>query len=107
MIKRSGLNVSTAEVESVIASLEGVADVCVCGLPDPTRDESVAAMIVRKPQSQITPDQIRSHCTANLAPYKIPERIEFCEVLPRTSVGKVRKNVVREQLLTLKSKADI
>jgi len=107
MIKRSGLNVSTAEVESVIASLEGVADVCVCGLPDPTRDESVAAMIVRAPQSQITPDQIRSHCSANLAPYKIPERIEFCEVLPRTSVGKVRKNVVREQLLTLKSKADI
>ena len=50
MIKRSGLNISTSEVESVIAALDGVADVCVCGLPDPTRDESVAAVIVRKPQ---------------------------------------------------------
>ena len=99
MIKRSGLNISTSEVESVIAALDGVADVCVCGLPDPTRDESVAAVIVRKPQTQLTPDEIRSHCAALLAPHKVPERIEFFEILPRTSVGKVRKNVVREQLL--------
>jgi crotonobetaine/carnitine-CoA ligase len=99
MIKRSGLNISTSEIESVIAALEGVADVCVCGLPDPTRDESVAAVIVRKPEAQVTADEIRSHCAALLAPHKVPERIEFCEILPRTSVGKVRKNLVREQLL--------
>ena len=103
MIKRSGLNISTSEVESVIASLEGVADVCVCGLPDPTRDESVTAVVVRKPQAQLTPDQVRSHCAAYLAAHKVPERIEFFEILPRTSVGKVRKNIVREQLLSGKS----
>ena len=103
MIKRSGLNISTSEVESVIAALEGVADVCVCGLPDPTRDESVAAVIVRKPQTQLTPDEVRSHCAAHLAAHKVPERIEFLDVLPRTSVGKVRKNIVREQLLAGKS----
>ena len=108
MIKRSGLNISTSEVESVIAALDGVADVCVCGLPDPMRDESVAAVVVRKPQTQITTDDIRSHCAAHLAPHKVPERIEFFAILPRTSVGKVRKNIVREQLLTGKpeTKAD-
>ena len=100
MIKRSGLNISTSEVESVIATLEGVADVCVCGLPDATKDESVAAVIVKKPESDVTIDHIRSHCESNLAPYKIPERIEFCESLPRTSVGKIRKNLVRERLLS-------
>jgi crotonobetaine/carnitine-CoA ligase len=105
MIKRSGLNISTSEVESVIAALDGVADVCVCGLPDPTRDESVAAVVVRKPEAQLTPDEIRTHCAAHLAAHKVPERIEFFEILPRTSVGKVRKNMVREQLLTGKSKA--
>ncbi len=47
-IKRSGVNISTSEVESVVAELAGVADVCVCGLPDLTRDELVAAVIVRK-----------------------------------------------------------
>jgi crotonobetaine/carnitine-CoA ligase len=99
MIKRSGLNISTSEVESVIATLDGVADVCVCGIPDPTKDECVAAVIVKKPESDLTIDRIRSYCQANLAPYKIPERIEFCEALPRTSVGKIRKNLVRERLL--------
>lgn len=99
MIKRSGLNISTSEVESVIATLDGVAEVCVCGIPDPTRDECVAAVIVRKRDSDLTVDRIRSHCQANLASYKVPERIEFGEALPRTSVGKIRKNLVREQLL--------
>jgi carnitine-CoA ligase len=99
MIKRSGLNISTSEVESVIATLDGVADVCVCGVPDLTRDEYVAAVIVKKPDSDLTVDRVRSHCQANLASYKIPERIEFCESLPRTSVGKIRKNLVRESLL--------
>lgn len=103
MIKRSGLNISTSEVESVIATLAGVADVCVCGVPDATRDECVAAVIVKKPESDLTIDRIRSHCQSNLAPYKVPERIEFCEALPRTSVGKVRKNLVRERLLNLHS----
>jgi carnitine-CoA ligase len=106
MIKRSGINISTSEVESVIAALDGVADVCVCGLPDPTRDEAVAAVIVRKPESDLTPERVRSHCAASLAPHKIPERIEFCEMLPQTSVGKVRKNLVREHLLARKPDAN-
>jgi long-chain acyl-CoA synthetase len=75
-------------------------------LPDSTRDEVVAAVIVRKPQAELTPDEVRSHCAAHLAAHKVPERIEFCEMLPRTSVGKVRKNVVREQLLDQKSDGD-
>jgi len=103
MIKRSGINISTSEVESVIAGLAGVADVCVCGLPDPTRDELVVAMIVKKPQAEITPDEVRSYCATHLAAHKVPERVEFCEMLPRTSVGKVRKNVVRQQLLDRES----
>lgn len=99
MIKRSGLNISTSEVESVIATLDGVADVCVCGLPDETRDECVVAVVVRKPEAQLSIEQIRSHCATRLAAYKIPERIEFTDILPRTSVGKIRKNVIRQELL--------
>lgn len=99
MIKRSGLNISTSEVESVIAALEGVVDVCVCGLPDETRDESVAAVVVQKADAVLTVEQVRAHCSARLATYKVPERIVFSDTLPRTSVGKIRKNVVRESLL--------
>jgi carnitine-CoA ligase len=98
LIKRGGLNISTAEVECIIGALDGVAEVCVLGLPDPFRDELVAAAIITHPGAALTPDQIRSHCAANLAAYKVPERIEFVDSLPRTSVGKLRKNIVREQL---------
>lgn len=99
MIKRSGINISTSEVESVIARLSEVAEVCVCGLPDSTREELVAAVIVRRPETALTAEQVRAHCAANLAAFKIPERIEFSDQLPRTSVGKIRKNRVREELL--------
>jgi crotonobetaine/carnitine-CoA ligase len=99
LIKRAGLNISTAEVESVIGALDQVAEVCVIGLPDLVRDELVAAAIITRSGATLTTDQILSHCAANLAPYKVPERIEFVDSLPRTSVGKLRKNVVREQLI--------
>lgn len=102
MIKRSGINISTSELESVIATLGGVADVCVCGLPDPMRDEVVAAVIVKQTGSSLTEEQVHSYCVANLASHKVPERIEFWENLPRTSVGKMRKSLIREQLLTRK-----
>ena len=99
LIKRAGLNISTAEVESVIGALDGVAEVCVFGLPDLVRDELVAAAIIPRRGAMLTTEQIRSHCAAHLAPYKVPERIEFVDSLPRTSVGKLRKNAVREHLM--------
>lgn len=99
LIKRAGLNISTAEVECVIGAIHGVAEVCVLGLPDPVRDELVAAAVIASPGAQLTPEQIRSHCAGSLAGYKVPERIEFVDSLPRTSVGKLRKNIVRQQLI--------
>ena len=99
LIKRAGLNISTAEVESIIGAVDGVAEVCVFGLPDLLRDELVAAAVIRRTGAILTTEQIRSHCAANLAPYKVPERIEFVDSLPRTSVGKLRKNAVRDQLI--------
>jgi crotonobetaine/carnitine-CoA ligase len=101
LIKRGGENISTIEVESVIAGLAGVADVCVVGLPDSIRDEIVAAVVVSEPDVKLTSDQIYSHCAARLAAYKIPERVEFMEALPQTSVGKIRKDIVRNSLLGL------
>jgi crotonobetaine/carnitine-CoA ligase len=99
LIKRGGLNISTAEVESVIAEIPGVAEVCVVGLPDAIRDEVVAAAVVRCQVATPTADQIRSHCAARLADYKVPARVEFMDCLPKTSVGKCQKIAVREQLL--------
>jgi crotonobetaine/carnitine-CoA ligase len=98
LIKRAGENISSTEVEITILDCPGVLDACVVGMPDPIRDEALVAVVVRKPDSDVTADAIRDFCASRLAPFKVPERVEFVDVLPRTSVGKIQKNLVREGL---------
>jgi crotonobetaine/carnitine-CoA ligase len=95
-IKRAGENISSTEVETAILDCPGVLDVCVVGVPDPIRDEAVVAVVVRKPGSAVTAEKIRAFCAGRLAAFKVPERVEFVEALPRTSVGKIQKNLVRD-----------
>jgi crotonobetaine/carnitine-CoA ligase len=98
LIKRAGENISSTEVETTILDCPGVLDVCVVGVPDQIRDEALVAVVVRRPGADISADQIRAFCAQRLAVFKVPERVEFVEVLPRTSVGKIQKNLVRERL---------
>ncbi len=98
LIKRAGENVSSTEVEGVILDCPGVLDACVVGVPDPVRDEAVVAFVVRKPDADLTADAVRVFCAARLAPFKVPERVDFVDALPRTSVGKIQKQVVRDWL---------
>ncbi len=95
LIKRAGENVSSTQIESVIRKCSGVQDVCVVSLPDELRDEKIVAVIVT-PEGGVTEDVIRAHCQEYLAAFKVPEIVIFTESLPRTSVGKVQKNLVRE-----------
>jgi len=98
LIKRAGENVSSTEVEGVLLDCPGVHDGCVVGVPDAVRDEAVVAVVVRQPGAALTADEVRAHCAERLAPFKVPERVVFVEALPRTSVGKIQKQVVREWL---------
>jgi crotonobetaine/carnitine-CoA ligase len=98
LIRRAGENISSIEVEGVIQECEGVTDVCVVGLPDEIRDERVVAAVVSKPEAVLSGEAIRSYCAKRLAAFKVPDRIEFVDALPRTSVGKIQKQVVRGRL---------
>ena len=98
LIKRAGQNVSSVEVEAVIADCPGVLDVCVVSMPDTIRDETVAAVIVAKPEADLTAEIVQAHCAERLSPFKVPGRVEFIDALPRTSVGKIQKQIVREWL---------
>jgi crotonobetaine/carnitine-CoA ligase len=100
LIKRAGENISSTQVEAVIMDCPGVLDVCVVGVPDSVRDEVVVAVVVPKPEAQLKVEMVQAHCAKRLAAFKIPERVVFVDSLPRTSVGKIQKNVVREQLAT-------
>lgn len=90
MLKVSGENVSTVEVEDVISSHPGVLETAVVGAPDEIRDEVPVAFVVLRDPS-VTIDEIAQWCEARLAPSKRPREIMITDTLPRTSVGKIRK----------------
>ena len=97
MVLVSGFNVYPNEVEDVLASHPGVMEAAVIGLPDPQSGEMVVAYVVRKDQS-LTPEALRDYCRKNMTAYKVPRRIEFREVLPKSNVGKVLRRVLKEEV---------
>ena len=97
MIKRAGENVAASEVEAVILQHPKVFDCAVIGVPDPLRDEAIKAFVVLHQHQQATPEEIIVWCRDRLAKFRVPEFVEFRSELPRTSVGKIQKHVLRRQ----------
>ncbi|MBI4589111.1 MAG: AMP-binding protein [Candidatus Rokubacteria bacterium] len=95
IIKRAGENVSASEVEAVLKRHPAVSDAAVIGVPDPVRDEAVKALIILREGERATAEELIEWCRPKLAKFKVPEVIEFREVFPRTSVGKIQKHLLR------------
>ncbi|MBI3013984.1 MAG: long-chain-fatty-acid--CoA ligase [Candidatus Tectomicrobia bacterium] len=97
MIISGGLNVYSAEVESVIQEHPAVSEVAVVGVPDPYWGEAVRAFVVRKKGETCSAEELLRFCADNLASYKRPQSIVFLEALPKTSSGKVLKVQLRSE----------
>lgn len=96
MIKRSGFNVAAAEVERVLLGHGSVREAAVVGIPDEMREESIVAFVVAASGATPGVEQLRAHCAAELAPYKVPEHVAVLEALPENFLGKVEKKLLRE-----------
>jgi len=96
MILVSGFNVYPNEVEDVVASLAGVLECAVIGIPDERSGEAVKLVVVKKDPA-LTEADVREHCKQNLTGYKLPRVIEFRADLPKTPVGKVLRRELRDQ----------
>src|SRR3990167_485452 len=96
MILVSGFNVYPNEVEEVIAKIRGVREVAVIGVPDENSGEAVRAYVVKEDEN-LTPERIIAEARRHLTAYKIPRKIEFCEELPKTNVGKILRRALREK----------
>jgi crotonobetaine/carnitine-CoA ligase len=99
VLKVAGENVSTVEVEQVLAAHPDVADVAVVGVPDEVRDEVPLAFIV--PAADASPAAglqaaLEAWCVERLGKAKRPREYRFVDELPRTSVGKIKKYMLRE-----------
>jgi acyl-CoA synthetase (AMP-forming)/AMP-acid ligase II len=92
-----GFNVYPAEVEQVLARLDGVAESLVIGVPDERLGEVGKAYIIARPGYQLSAEDALTHCKANLANYKLPREVEFRSEFPRNATGKALKRVLREE----------
>jgi crotonobetaine/carnitine-CoA ligase len=97
MIKRSGENVAASEVEAVLKDHPAVFDAAVIGIPDPIRDEAIKAFVILHPDAAATADDLIGWCAERLAKFRVPEVVEFRQELPRTSVGKIQKHLLRSE----------
>lgn len=96
IVKTGGENVYAQEIERVLQSHPAVMDSAVVGVPDPRFGEAIAAAIVLNPGAELSADELLDFCAANLASYKKPRYWALLDSLPENSVGKVQKNVLRE-----------
>ena len=99
-------NIYPVEVEQVIATLDEVREVAVIGVPDEEWGEAVAAFVVRKQGVELDEAGVIDHCKAAIASYKKPRHVFFVDSLPRTTVNKVSKNILRRQFTSPISDAD-
>jgi acyl-CoA synthetase (AMP-forming)/AMP-acid ligase II len=92
-----GFNVYPAEVEQVLARLEGVAEAAVIGVADDRLGEVGRAYVVPRPGHALDAADVLAFCRDKLANYKVPRQVEFRAALPRNPAGKTLKRLLREE----------
>jgi malonyl-CoA/methylmalonyl-CoA synthetase len=97
LIISGGLNVYPKEIEEKIDSLPGIAESAVIGVPDADFGEAVTAVVVPKPGTSLSESEIIAALKAQIASFKVPKRVHFVDDLPRNTMGKVEKSVLRQR----------
>jgi len=98
LIISGGSNIYPREVEEVLLTAPGVAEVAVVGAPDPEWGEVVVAFVVPQPGAQPTREALNAHCLEQMARFKRPKRYVMVSELPKNHYGKVLKTALRERL---------
>ncbi|WP_030613863.1 AMP-binding protein [Streptomyces sclerotialus] len=96
MIISGGFNIYCTEVEAALYEHPGVEEVCVIGVPDEKWGEAVKAVIVPRPGSALTADEITAFCAERLDRFKKPRTVDFVGELPHNRNGKLDRKAVRE-----------
>ena len=97
LIISGGYNVYPAEIEGYINDMPGVAESALVGVPHPDFGEVGVAVVIAKPGAAVDADAIVAQLKSQLANFKIPKRCFVTTELPRNTMGKVQKNLLRDQ----------
>ncbi|MCR9136144.1 MAG: malonyl-CoA synthase [Alphaproteobacteria bacterium] len=101
LIISGGLNVYPAEIENALDALDGIAESAIIGLPHADFGEAVTAIVVASDTHAVEEDTIRRQLQSDLAKFKVPRRVITIDSLPRNTMGKVQKNLLREEFVDL------
>jgi acyl-CoA synthetase (AMP-forming)/AMP-acid ligase II len=94
LIRRGGLNISSAEVEGVLAEHPGIAEAAAVAMANPVLGEDVRGVVVAAVDPPPSEEDLIAFCRERLADYKVPARIDFVSALPRNGMGRVMKTVL-------------
>ena len=97
LIISGGYNVYPAEIEGFINDMPGVAESAVVGVPHPDFGEAVVAVVVPKPGATLSAADIVARLKGQIANFKVPKLVDLVADLPRNAMGKVQKNLLRDQ----------
>jgi long-chain acyl-CoA synthetase len=98
IIKYKGYRVSASEIEAVLQDHATVIGACVIGVSDPKVGERIKAIVVLKEDARgVGGSELTKWCRERLAPYKVPQYIEFRDMLPKSKVGKLLRREIRDQ----------
>jgi fatty-acyl-CoA synthase len=97
VIKSGGEWISSVDLENALMAHPAVAEAAVIAIPDPKWDERPLAAVVLKPDGSATAEELREFLAPSFAKWWLPDRFEFVDEIPKTSVGKFRKTALREQ----------
>jgi malonyl-CoA/methylmalonyl-CoA synthetase len=101
LVITGGFNVYPKEIEEEIDAIPGVLESAVIGVPHPDLGEGVTAVVVRSRHEAVDEASIQASLRDRLAKFKQPKRVLFIDELPRNTMGKVQKNVLRERYSSL------
>jgi long-chain acyl-CoA synthetase len=99
MIIAGGYNIYPREIDEILYEHPKVLEAAAVGIPDARRGETVKAFVVLRPGETATEEDIIAYCRERLAPYKVPRIVEFRDDLPKSTIGKVLRRVLRDEEL--------
>jgi len=96
-IRRSGENISSAEIETVLNGHPDVLESAAYGLPSPLGEDDVAVAVVARPGASVTPEAVIEFCQERMARFQVPRYLRFLDALPKTETEKNQNLVLRDE----------
>ncbi|KAJ9156645.1 Acetyl-CoA synthetase-like protein [Pleurostoma richardsiae] len=107
LINKGGEKISPIELDNVLARHEAVAEAVSFAIPDEMYGQEVAVAVVLKPGKRLAPEELQKWVGEKVAKFKVPKKIYFTDVMPKTATGKIQRRIVAEAMQKQEGRAKL